>query len=252
MHPLQSALQSGKPVVGCWHIIEDPLVTEGLREVDLDFLVLDQQHIATNPVTLQQRLMAFRGGRAATLVRVLRNDTAEIGQVLDLGADGVIVPMVNTADQASAAVAAARFRPKGIRSLGPGRLPVKYGGFDQFVRHADDAMVIVQIETVEAIADLDAILAVEGITAVMVGPGDLAVSLGHLDDLDHPEVGEAIQNVLDACLAAGVPFGLFTADTATALEWIGKGGLIVNCRADLGLLLAGVQGLAAELRAALP
>ncbi|GAA2374166.1 2,4-dihydroxyhept-2-ene-1,7-dioic acid aldolase [Catellatospora methionotrophica] len=252
MH-LRAALRERRPLVGCWHLVEDPTVTEALRNVDLDFLVFDQQHIATTTVSLQQRFLAFRGARPAALVRVLRNDTAEIGHLLDLGADGVIVPMVDTADQARQAVAAARFRPEGVRSLGPGRAPMKYeGGYAEFLQHANDSVVIVQIETVEAIANLPEILAVPGLDAVMVGPGDLAVSLGHLHDPDHPDVEQAIQTVLDACLAADVPFGLFTADPATSLKWIGRGGVIMNCRADIGLLLSGVHALAAELRAGLP
>lgn len=248
MHPLQESLLAGRPVVGCWHIVEDPLVSEALRDVDLDFLVFDQQHSATTQVSLQHRFLAYRGGRAAALVRVLRNDVAEIGQVLDLGADGVIVPMVNTADEARRAVAAARFRPHGVRSLGPGRAPVKFGGFDGFVRHADDSLVIIQIETAEAIANLREILAVPGLTAAMVGPGDLAVSLGHLDNLGHLDVDMAIEQVMQACRVASVPFGLFTADTATAAKWLARGALMVNCGADIGLLLDGMHRTAAEMR----
>jgi 2-keto-3-deoxy-L-rhamnonate aldolase RhmA len=243
---LKQALADHRPVVGCWHAIQDPAVTETLRDIDLDFLTFDQQHVATNIQTLQQSFIALRPTKMATLVRMLRNDTADIGQVLDAGADGVIVPMVNTEQEALRAVQAAKYPPEGIRSWGPRRAALKYTDADAYTRNANGSIVIAQIETVEAVSNLDAILSVPGLDAVMIGPGDLAISLGYMSDLNHPAAREVFQSVLDRCLHHGVPFGIFTASVSDALDWIERGALIVNCYADAVFVTDGMSAMASQ------
>ncbi len=241
---LKEALTRRRPVVGCWHAIQDPAVTETLRDVDLDFLTFDQQHVATDIQTLQHSFIALRPTKLASLVRVLQNDTAGIGQVLDAGADGVIVPMVNTQDDAHRAVAAAKYPPHGVRSWGPRRAAMKYTDADAYARHANDSIVVAQIETVQAVSNLDAILSVEGLDAVMIGPGDLAISLGYLHDLNHSAVREVFDHVLQTCLRHDVPCGIFTASVDDALEWIDRGALIVNCYADAAFVVDGMTTMA--------
>ncbi len=243
---LKRALTQHRPVVGCWHAIQDPAVTETLRDIDLDFLTFDQQHVATNIQTLQLALIALRPTKLATLVRMLRNDTADIGQVLDAGADGVIVPMVNTEDDARRAVAAAKYPPHGVRSWGPRRAALKYTDADAYTRNANASLVFAQIETAEAVSNLDAILAVPGLDGVMIGPGDLAISLGYLHDLNHAEVRRVFQGVLDRCRERGVPFGIFTASVSDALDWIERGALIVNCYADAVFVTDGMSAMASQ------
>jgi len=237
-------------VVGCWHAIQDPTVTETLRDLDLDFLVFDQQHVAMTIESLQSSFIALRPSKLAALVRMLRNDAADIGQVLDAGADGVIVPMVNTEEDARHAVAAVKYRPDGIRSFGPRRALLRYDSLDAFIAEANDSIVIVQIETAEAVANLDAILSVPGLSAVMIGPGDLAISLGFFDDLRNPAVDVVVQSVLDRCRERDVPFGIFTDSIETSLAWIDRGALIINCYADLGFVTDGMTRMAAEFAGA--
>lgn len=249
-HALVAAMAQGRPVFGCWHTIQDPTVTETLRDIDLDFLVFDQQHVASNIESLQRAFIALRPTNMAALVRVLRNDPADIGQVLDAGADGVIVPMVNSPEEARSAVAAVKYRPEGTRSFGPRRAMLRYGSYEAFVEEANDSIVIVQIETAEAVAQLDAILSVPGLSAVMIGPGDLAIDLGFMGDLDNPAVVDVFQTVLDRCLDRGVPFGIFTISTEVSLSWVQRGALIVNCCADAVFVTDGMTRMAAEFASA--
>ena len=248
-HRLLTTMTEGRPVVGCWHAIADPTVTETLRDVDLDFLVFDQQHVATTIESLQAAFIALRPTTMAALVRMLRNDPADIGQVLDAGADGVIVPMVNTVEEARRAVAAVKYRPEGIRSLGPRRAMLRYDSYEAFVAEANDSILIAQIETDEAVTNLDAILSVPGLSAVMIGPGDLAISLGFMSDLENPAVDDVVQAVLDRCLARGVPFGIFTDSTEKSLSWIERGALIINCYADVVFVTDGMTRMASEFSA---
>lgn len=248
-HRLLTTMTQGRPVIGCWHAIQDPTVTETLRDIDLDFLAFDQQHVATNIETLQRAFIALRPTKLASLVRMLRNDPAEIGQVLDAGADGVIVPMVNTEEEARRAVAAVKYRPEGNRSFGPRRAILRHDSLASFVSEANESVVIVQIETAEAVANLDSILSVPGLHAVMIGPGDLGISLGFLNDLDNPAVSEVVQSVLDRCLERGVPFGIFTDSTERSLDWIRRGALIINCYADCVFVTDGMTRMAAEFAA---
>lgn len=245
---LLTSIQAGRPAVGFAHNIQDPIVTETFRDVQVDFLLIDMQHVPITIERLENTLIALQPTELSVLVRPLLNDPAAIGQVLDAGATGVIVPMVNTEDDAQRAVAAAKYPPDGIRSWGSRRGGRLAGGADIYARDANDnAMVIVQIETVEALDNLDAILAVSGLSGVMIGPADLAISLGYLHDRENPAVQKAIQRVLDRCLAQGVPFGFFTASADTAKYWIERGALIVNCSSDTAFVAEGVARLAAEL-----
>lgn len=248
---LLTALQQGRPVVGFAHVIQDESVTETLRDVDLDFLLIDMQHVAVTIETLQRILIALQPTDLAVLVRPLWNDPVLIGQILDAGADGVIVPMVNTARDARLAVAAAKYPPDGTRSWGSRRSARSYPDAESYARDANDnAVVITQVETREATENLDEILSTEGLSGVMIGPTDLAISLGYMHDRQNAAVVRAIDDVLEGCRRRGVPFGFFSASLASARHWLSRGALIVNCSADVALLSAGVAQLAGEVASA--
>ncbi|TQM01643.1 HpcH/HpaI aldolase family protein [Pseudonocardia kunmingensis] len=248
---LLTSVQQGRPVVGISHVIQDESVTETLRDVALDFLFIDFQHIAITIETLQRTLIALQPTELSVLVRPPSNDTVAIGQILDAGADGVIVPMVNTADDAIRAVAAVRYPPEGNRSWGPRRAQRIHGGPEQYARHANDnVVVIIQVETEEAVKNLDDILAVPGLSGVMVGPADLAISMGHLHDRTNPRVRDTMQSVMDRCRQRGVPFGYFAASAEDGAYWIERGGLIVTCSSDTAFVAQGVTQISDQLAAA--
>lgn len=247
-NPLLLALRQGRPVIGCAHMIQDESVTETLRHSDLDFLLVDMQHVAVTIETLQRTLIALQPTGLSVLVRPLWNDTALIGQILDAGAAGVIVPMVNTAEHARGAVAAVKYPPEGVRSWGSRRAALSYDSVEAYAHHANDnAVVIVQVETQEAIDNLPETLSVPGLSGVMVGPADLAISLGYMHDRQHADVIKAIEGVLELCLERAVPFGYFAGSVEAALPWMRRGGLIFNCSSDVAFVSQGVAQLSAEI-----
>lgn len=247
-HNLQASLRAKRPIAGFAHTIRDERVTESLRSVDLDFLLVDMQHTPITIETLQRTLTALAPSDLSALVRAPWNDPATIGQILDVGASGVIVPMVNTASEAARAVAAARYAPLGIRSWGPGRTAYLPSDAATYAREANDRLVVItQVETAEAIDNLDEILGVPGLSAVMIGPADLAISLGYGDDRSNPAVRDAIQSVLDRCLKREVPFGFFAPTLEDGLYWLSRGALIVNCGIDTAFVAGGAANVAASV-----
>ncbi|EQD32862.1 2-dehydro-3-deoxyglucarate aldolase, partial [mine drainage metagenome] len=164
-------------MVGCAHMIRDEAVTEALRGVAADFLLVDMQHAAFGLESLQRTLIALHPSELAVLVRIPSNDHVTIGQMFDLGVTGVIVPMVNTREDALAAVAAAKYPPDGIRSWGPRRVATFHGDAASYALSANDStLIIAQVETQEAVDNLDDIISVPGLSGIMVGPADLAIS----------------------------------------------------------------------------
>lgn len=248
-HLLRS-IRAGRPVVGFAHSIRDEALSETFRTADVDFVLVDLQHVAIGLETLQRTLIALQPSEVAVLVRPPANDAVVVGQIFDLGATGVIVPMVNTPDDARRAVAAAKYPPDGTRSWGPRRLAMYHHDPAAYPNEAnDDAVVIVQIETSEAVQNLDAILAVSGLAGVMVGPSDLAISLGYSHDRQNSAVLDTIQFVLDRSRAAGVPFGFFAATPELGMHWLRRGALIVNCSSDTSFIAQGIASLSADVAA---
>jgi 2-keto-3-deoxy-L-rhamnonate aldolase RhmA len=249
---LLSALDDGRPVIGFAHVVQDLAVTEIFRNIDVDFVLIDMQHVAITIETLQSVLIALQPAAASVMVRPTSNDPVLIGQILDVGADALIVPMVNTAADARRAVGAARYPPAGTRSWGPRRTSW-LGGAAEYARDANDSVgVFTQVETAEAVENLDEILSVPGLAGVMIGPADLAISLGYSHDRDNPAVRQAVQGVLDRCLERRIPFGFFAATRAQAAYWLDRGALVMNCGSDAGIVAAGVSELAGSLRSMAP
>lgn len=248
---LLTSIRAGRPVVGCSHVIQDESVTETLREVALDFLFIDMQHVAITVETLQRTLIALQPTALSVLVRPLSNDAAVIGQILDAGADGVIVPMVNTVDDARRAVAAVRYPPHGTRSWGPRRAARLHGGAEAYAREAGGSVaVFTQVETAQALGNLDEILSVPGLDGVLIGPADLAISLGHMHDRTHQHVLDAMQGVLDRCLQRGMPFGFFCATVEDGIDWMERGALILTCSSDTAFVAQGMAQMSTQIAAA--
>src|SRR5262245_30217977 len=215
----------GQVCLGTCITFNDPTVTEALCDL-LDFVWIDTEHNALTLEAVQAHVMATNGSATTPLVRVPWNDPVLIKPVLDVGAAGVIVPLIRSAEDARKAVAACLYPPKGIRGFGP-RRPSNYGrlGGPEFCRLANEAMiVIVQIEHVDALNDIDAILAVPGLTSVVIGPNDLAGSLGHMGEPQHPDVHSAIETVVARGRHHGVPVGLAIGDDPDQLaDWAKRG-----------------------------
>lgn len=240
-----TSIKQGRLLVGCAHMIRDEAVTETLRNVDVDFLLIDMQHMAIGIESLQRVLVALQPTDVGVLVRVPSNDPVVIGQVLDVGATGVIVPMVNDFDAGRAAVAAAMYPPQGARSWGPRRVSSFHGDPISYAKEANtNTVIIAQIETQEAVDNLDSIISVDGLSGLMIGPADLAISMGYMLDRENETVMSVIESVLSRCKAHDMPCGIFTNNIERALHWIERGAVIVNCSSDATFVLEGYSRVA--------
>ncbi len=197
LDPFREKMLRGEVCFGTAITFTDPTITE-LLAGDLDFVWIDAEHNALSLESIQLHLMAVKGTQAFPVVRVAWNDPVLIKPVLDIGTPGVVVPLIRTAADVALAVAACRYPPKGIRGFGPRRAS-RYGrdSGPEYCAAADASiMVNVQIEHAEAVKNLDAILATEGLAGIVIGPNDLAGSMGHPGRPDHPDVQKSIDTVI--------------------------------------------------------
>ena len=219
---LKRRLQEGDQVVGTWITVESPMATEMLSTLGFDYFVFDTEHSPLEMYQVQTLMQAMRGDTKTTpIVRVNWNDLVQIKRALDIGAYGILVPWVNNKEQAEAAVKATRYAPRGLRGCGPRRAamfdPNYYDTID------DEILVICQIETKEAVENIEDIVSVEGMDVSYIGPADLSASYGHLGNQSHPDVQKAIDRVYDATRAAGKATGVHEASGKTIKERIEKG-----------------------------
>jgi len=244
-------LKEGRPVVGCGLSIVDPFVAEAVGRFDFDFVLIDTQHHPMSNDVLQELLIALYPTESTIIVRAAWNDPVRINHLLDIGAEGIILPWINTAGDAKAAVSAIKYPPQGRRSWGPRRAGTLYGGDpEQYAAHANDnTLFLPQIETVEAVENLDAILSVEGVAGIMIGPNDLAFSMGFVQNRWNPTVEAMVQRVLEGCRARGNPFGMFTPNMESAKLWIRRGGMIATGPRDMGLITEGLARDKQEIQA---
>ena len=247
---MKQVLRQGKPVIGFVLGSSDPLVAEVVGRAGFDFIIVDTQHTTLSIGTAQDMLIGLHPTESTIVARAAWNDPVRIGQLLDLGAEGIIVPFVNTEAQARDAVAACKYPLEGTRSFGPRRAMSIYAdGATDYSAHANDnILVLPQIETKEALDNLDAILSVKGVDGVMIGPADLSLSLGFIPGSNVPKVDEAIRYVLDKCKEHNVPWGMFTSTMDLARKWLKQGGLIATGGSDLLFINQGVQRLLQEIR----
>jgi 2-keto-3-deoxy-L-rhamnonate aldolase RhmA len=243
-------LRRGQTCLGTVITFTDPTVTETLSQV-LDFVWIDMEHNALTLETVQGHIMATRGSETTPLVRVPWNDPVLIKPVLDIGAAGVIVPLIRTAEEARRAVSACLYPPEGIRGFGP-RRPSRYGQFGgpEFCRAANASVLpMVQIEHIQAVENISAILAVSGLAGIVFGPNDLAGSMGLMGQPRHPDVLSAIDAVIAKARQARVPIGIGAGDDPEVLEdWVARGVQWLAMGADCTLLLRAAKQAAASMR----
>src|SRR5262245_53737828 len=186
-------LAEGRPQVGLWTQLADNVVAEILAPAGFDWIVLDMEHSPNEVPALIQQMQALAGGTATAVVRPPWNDSVTIKRVLDAGAQAIIVPFVQNAAEARAAVAASRYPPRGIRGVAASTRAGRYGRVAGYLNKADDEMcVLVQIETLTGLDNIEAIAAVDGVDGIFIGPSDLSAALGHLGNPAHPDVDKAI------------------------------------------------------------
>ena len=190
-------MRDGKVCLGTNITFADPTVTEALSAT-LDFIWIDMEHNPLSLEAVQGHIMAAKGSSATSLVRVPWNDPVLIKPVLDIGAEGIIIPMVRSAEETRKAVAACLYPPEGIRGFGP-RRPSNYGrvGGPEFCKHANESIIVIpQLEHIDAAKNIDAIVSVPGVTALLIGPNDLSGSMGLMAQSRHPDVVAAIDTII--------------------------------------------------------
>ena len=247
---LKEKLQQGQFCLGIGITFNDSAVTEALGHV-YDFAWIDTEHNGMTLERVEGHIVATRAVGATALVRVPWNDPVLIKPVLDIGADGVIIPMIKTADDASKAVTACLYPPEGIRGYGP-RRPTNFaraGGGDYCKRANQKIITVVQIETAEAVENLDEILEVPGLTSVVIGPNDLSGSLGHMANPSHPEVVKVIESVIARVRRSSVFVGIaIGSDPDLGSYWMEKGAQWLQFGVDFGLMVERADGVCGIIR----
>ncbi len=249
---LKRALQAGERQIGLWSSLASPMVSEVLAYAGCDWIVVDTEHAPSDTMDVVVQLQALGGGTAEPVVRVAWNDAVMIKRLLDNGARSLLVPFVQSADEARAAVAATRYPPHGIRGVSVAHRANKFGRVPNYLHMAHDSLcILLQIETRTALDALEAIATVEGVDAIFIGPSDLAADLGHLGNAGHPDVQAAISDACRRAQAIGKPIGILAPVEADARRYFADGFGYVAIGSDVGILAAGSSSLVARMRDAL-
>jgi 4-hydroxy-2-oxoheptanedioate aldolase len=244
-NPLLAKWRAGESTLGLWCSTANPALGEYAATVKPDFILWDQQHGLVTDADLAPCFRGLLGTDIAPLARVAANDLTLIGRALDAGAYGVVVPLVNTAEEAAAAAAACRYPPVGARSFGPNRVALVMGGLDP--KKLGEVACIVMVETAAGLSNVDAIATTPGVDAILIGPSDLAIGLGLAPDDRGATHAAAVKRVVDATRRAGIAAGIVLGDGATAKAHLALGFQFINVATDLGLIMG---GLARELAVA--
>ncbi|MBM2830383.1 MAG: 2,4-dihydroxyhept-2-ene-1,7-dioic acid aldolase [Gammaproteobacteria bacterium] len=240
-------LRSGELLIGTLVSLNSPEITEILAEAGFDWLFIDAEHGAYNPQQAQSMLQA--AGQCPCVIRVPAGDEIWIKKALDTGAAGIIVPQVHTAEQARQIVQYCKYSPEGSRGVGIGRAH-KYGlSFEDTIKNANrQTAVILQAESKQAIENIGAIVKVNGIDAIFIGPYDLSASLCRIGKVTDPEVIEAIGKVTSICKKAGVRLGIFGVSADAVKPYIKKGFTLITAGVDTLFVIKSAEEILAECR----
>lgn len=246
-HNFRQRLLAGETLIGTMITLPSPEIAELLAEVGFDWLFVDAEHSPLNTREMQRIMQG--AGPTPCVVRLANDNEAAIKKALDIGAAGIIVPQVNSAEQAAQVVRWAKYASAGTRGVGVGRAH-RYGlDFSGYVSRAnEETAVIVQTEHIKAVENIETIIRVPGVDAVLVGPYDLSASLGLMGQVDHPDVVAAIQRVTDACLTAGMRLGIFGMSATAVTPYIAQGYTLITVGIDTALLGQAAKELLAAIR----
>ncbi len=247
-------LNQGKVALGCIAgQIRSAEVARLYAAAGLDWIFIDSEHGCYTVETIQDLVRASLLTDITPIVRVADFQYSLVARVLDMGAEGVILPRTESPELLARAVSWTKFPPQGARGFGLGQPQVGYqaASFDEIIRHHNEqTLVVFQIESQAALDRRDELISVPGVDAVMIGPADLSIALGVAGQFDHPKLGEAIIKVIETCNKYKRIPAIQVRNPALAKTWIERGMKLVGCGADLAILWNAVNGMAAELKAA--
>jgi 4-hydroxy-2-oxoheptanedioate aldolase len=239
------AILNGQKQIGLWSHLCSPISIEILAHCGYDWLLLDMEHSPNEVPDVLAQLQAMQGGTATPIVRPPWNDMVTFKRLLDIGVQTLLVPYIQTAEEARNAVSYTRYPPQGVRGYAGAPRASNYGrvkGYAQ--RSAEEICVLLQVETIEGLKNIEEIANVEGVDGVFIGPGDLSAALGHLGNPKHPEVLKVIDEAIARIQAYGKAAGILTGDEALAKHYVAQGCLFVAVGADQNVLRDSAQALA--------
>jgi 4-hydroxy-2-oxoheptanedioate aldolase len=242
----RARLKSGAPQIGLWQALANPYTVELCAAAGFDWLLLDGEHGPNSIPLLTAQLQAMNGYASQAVARLPVGDATLVKQYLDIGVTNLLIPFVETAEQAAALVRASRYPPDGIRGVASGLVRAsRWGRIDRYLHRANDEVcLMVQIESRAGVENLAAIAATPGVDGVFIGPSDLAASLGRLGEPDHPEVVAVIEQAIRLVLAHGKAAGILALTEAQARHYLDLGCSFVAVGTDAGLLSRAVDNLA--------
>lgn len=242
---IRANLGSGKPSIGSWIQIPDASVAEIMGGCDFDWVAVDMEHGAISHDLLPNIFRALELGNTLPLARIPEGSARDCKQALDAGAGGVIVPMVNDASELVAVRDACRWPPSGTRGVAFSRANLFGKNFNKYTKEAQSPLLVAMIENTHALCNIDEIVTVEGLDAILVGPYDLSASLGMTGEFDHPDVIDAMNTILTAAKEAGVAAGLHVVEPSISemQKRLNEGYLFLAYSIDTVILRRGMEGV---------
>ncbi len=247
----KAGLRAKKLQVGLWQSLCSNVAVEICSDSGFDWLLLDTEHSPNEIPDLLSQLQAMEKGSATAIIRPAWNDAVLIKRCLDIGAQALLIPYVQSVEEATAAVAATRYPPHGIRGVSVSARASRYGRVSGYLTKANSEIcVLVQVETRQSLDALENIAAVDGVDGVFIGPSDLAASLGHLGNPAHADVQAAMKDAVERLTKVGMPAGILTSNEDEARRYIDWGFLFVAVGSDVGLLAKNADALAKKFKPA--
>jgi 4-hydroxy-2-oxoheptanedioate aldolase len=243
------ALRAGKPQIGLWSSLSSNYTVEVIAGAGFDWILLDSEHSPADIENLLTQLQAAAPYPTHPVVRIPWNDMVTVKRVLDIGAQSLLVPYVSTANEAKAAVSYTRYPPAGVRGVAGTTRATRFGRIPEYARRAhEEICLLVQVETQQALDNVEAICAIDGVDGVFIGPADLHASLGHPGEIANPKVKPLIDDAIRRIRKSGKAPGILTPNEADARHWLECGALFVAVGADVGILARGAEALAAKFK----
>jgi len=247
---VKKAIRAGQKTIGGWLQLGSPMAAEIMSQAGFDWLLVDCEHSPADFQTLMVQYQAMSATNVIPLCRAPWNDVVAIKRILDVGAYGVMIPWVNDKEEAEMAVKACKYPPEGVRGVATSVRAAGYTrlGMEYFKRANEEVMVIVQIETATAVANIKEILSIKGIDVAFIGPADLSTALGYAGNREHPEVQQAISAIESAAKGAGVALGTVSSSLEHAKQLWNKGYQFIHLTGDVHLLAKGSSDLVNKFR----
>jgi len=250
LNTFKQALREGRPQIGLWQSLAHPYAAELCAGAGFDWLLFDGEHAPNDVPTMLAQLQAVEACPSHAVGRPPLGEVRLIKQYLDIGFQTLLIPLVDTAEEAGRLVKAMRYPPDGIRGVGAGSARVaRWNRVENYFRDADEQMcLLVQAETRAALQNLEAMAEVEGVDGVFIGPADLSAALGHRGDAGHPEVQAAITDAIGRIVKSGKAAGILTSNEEWARRYLDLGAAFVAVGTDVGVLAKQTTALARRFK----